>query len=332
MTIDKPQLLSLQGLGASSQNWISKHKNRPMKAVMYHYVRPLGSSPKNFRFLSCGNFKRQLDWFRANGGFVSKHEFINYLTGGDIPKGYLLTFDDGLRDHYDYVLPELLERKLWAMFFVCGQTCEESSTLLNVHRIHELIAHYGADFLNPILEQITGQSLESIVPQATYLSQDTGQVEKNIKYLLNHMYDNQKNTGILNRLITDLNFDEQGKSKGFYLTHQQRMKLKQHGMAVLPHSYSHTRMSNLSPTSCNREISSSIAMIKPYQLPGLAQGFCLPYGGPSSYTRMVLDKLADNNVQFNFSVESKPISKCSSLLALPRFDCNEFPFGTASMG
>ena len=50
----------------------------------------------------------------------------------------LLTFDDGLKDHIKYVLPELNKRKIKGCFFPPGAPIEESRAL-NVHLIHFIL-------------------------------------------------------------------------------------------------------------------------------------------------------------------------------------------------
>ena len=44
---------------------------------------------------------------------------------GNIPENScLLTFDDGYKDHIDYVLPELMKRKLQGSFFPLSEGCD----------------------------------------------------------------------------------------------------------------------------------------------------------------------------------------------------------------
>ena len=43
-----------------------------MKVIMYHYIQVFDPEYPNFRFLKFENFKKQLDYFDSNYGFVSK--------------------------------------------------------------------------------------------------------------------------------------------------------------------------------------------------------------------------------------------------------------------
>ena len=75
---------------------------------MYH-VRPLkGSKYPNLKALEISEFRKQLKWFK------NKFDIINYDDLIDILKieksrrrKIILSFDDGYKDHYEYVLPEL---------------------------------------------------------------------------------------------------------------------------------------------------------------------------------------------------------------------------------
>ncbi|EAH9308004.1 polysaccharide deacetylase, partial [Campylobacter jejuni] len=46
-----------------------------MKIIMYHYVRESLKQLPNFRYLHIENFKKQLDFFEKEFGFVTYDEF-----------------------------------------------------------------------------------------------------------------------------------------------------------------------------------------------------------------------------------------------------------------
>ena len=86
-----------------------------MKAVMYHYVREYDSRLPFFKFLDVKNFEKQLDYFTSEYGFVSKEEWVQVLNEkslGNTKGKILLTFDDAMSCHYDYVFSELKKRGL----------------------------------------------------------------------------------------------------------------------------------------------------------------------------------------------------------------------------
>ena len=72
---------------------------------MYHYVRPESNS--KLHHITSKNFEAQLNYLKERYGIVSKDDWNNFRKTGRFPKGALLTFDDGLKDHINYVIPIL---------------------------------------------------------------------------------------------------------------------------------------------------------------------------------------------------------------------------------
>ena len=47
---------------------------------MYHYVQEFDNNLPNFRYLDFTNFKKQLDFFEKNFGFVTRKEWNDILV------------------------------------------------------------------------------------------------------------------------------------------------------------------------------------------------------------------------------------------------------------
>jgi hypothetical protein len=62
--------------------------------------------------------------------------------------------------------------------------------------------------------------------------------------------------------------------------------------------------------------------------------FCYPYGGRETFDDQTESLLADHGIKAAFAVDPRPVSPSDfdRRFALPCFDCNMFPFGTASLG
>ncbi|HEG7950929.1 TPA: polysaccharide deacetylase, partial [Campylobacter jejuni] len=113
-----------------------------MKIVMYHYVRNNANNLPYFRYLSFENFCKQIFFLKNHFDFVQYEDFVNLKQDLNIfekIKGkILLSFDDGLKDHYDFVFPKLLEHKIFGLFFIPTQILSRKKAL-DVHRIHYLL-------------------------------------------------------------------------------------------------------------------------------------------------------------------------------------------------
>ena len=113
-----------------------------MKAVMYHYVRHHDGAAPYQRYLHVDAFERQLDELGSRWGFVDRSSFDRAIRQGRATDGVVLTFDDGLRDHAEVVLPILERRGLWGIFYI-PTAPYRTGRMLAVHRVHHLIGTYG---------------------------------------------------------------------------------------------------------------------------------------------------------------------------------------------
>ena len=110
--------------------------------VMYHYVRPIANSDfPGIKGLELQGFKRQLDFLEENYSIVGTEQVIDaVLASKRLPSDACwLTFDDGYKDHFRYVLPELLKRDLSGAFFP-PRVAIENNSMLDVNSIHHILS------------------------------------------------------------------------------------------------------------------------------------------------------------------------------------------------
>jgi len=301
-----------------------------MKAVMYHYVR--GATPELpfFRYLDTADFKRQLDCFEAEGGIANQQDFLDFLEYGKASNKFLLSFDDGLRDHYDHVMPELIRRNAWGMFFVCSAPLDPDSDMLRVHKVHTLLGRFGSDhFYQLVCKRVN--DIEALVPSDAYARQQSEWKEKALKYLFNYALPAGRADAVLNDIGADMNLDTRALARDFYLNDDQLTEMADKGMYIAAHSISHPLLSQCEDTESERQILESTARVSKYQRAACPPGFCFPYGGENSYTARQLEQLKKSGVKFNFVVQSATLAESKSVFELARFDCNEFRFGKSTV-
>ena len=135
-------------------------KSKKINVIMYHYVRPIKNSkfPK-IKGLEVSGFKKQLDYLSKNFQFVTAEQLIAYSLGEDnLPNNSCyLTFDDGFKDHINYVMPELLTRNIQGSFFLTSQAIEKKE-LLEVHAIHFILA--ASNNIDKILLDVNNKCLD----------------------------------------------------------------------------------------------------------------------------------------------------------------------------
>jgi len=310
-----------------------------MKAVMYHYVRQATQALPFFRYLHIDNFIQQLDWFEREYRLLGRDEFIDISAGRRLisEKDVLLTFDDGFVDHYEYVFPELQKRKTFGIFYIPTAMHTRAAMLLDVHKIHHLT---GAVEINKLLKQLMDLIDEDMLSdqhrqeflEKTYIKHDDGEKTKFFKRTLNYFIDYAVRARILDRLLAMNEIVHDVAS--FYLTPLQIKEMHNHGMIIGSHSVTHPVFSKISVKEQIREIEESFHFIDATVGGNLTvKTFCYPYGGYHNFTAETENILTRQGVHFSFNVESRDITAADFISrpqALPRYDCNEFPYGKAS--
>jgi len=308
-----------------------------MKGVMYHYVREHRDDLPYFTYLHIDSFERQLDYFVANHRVATQAEFEKSLaTGIPLENAVVLTFDDGLADHHDYVYPALAKRGRWGIFYVPTQPYIEAK-LLDVHRIHYLLGRLGGEQLLAIVtpkirdDMILTDRLQQLEAN-TYRKQNNHQAVTQVKRLFNYFLKPECKTSVLDAIMQEVVGDEAELARAFYLTQHQIENMLAAGLSIGCHAHSHTLLSNLSDQQQTIEIQQSTDILHTLTNGKLSPGFCFPYGGRQSYNDTTLALLRKHDYRYGFSVDSRDISAddlLHSTFELPRYDCNEFPHGVA---
>jgi len=308
-----------------------------MKAIMYHYVRCFDPSLPNFRFLDVKNFEKQLDFFQEQFGFVSKDEWLNALKKkklGSAEGKVILTFDDAMSCHYDYVYKILSKRNLWGIFYVPTQPYQKDK-VLDVHRIHLLCGAYSG---NELLSTLKAFLKEEMIPDEkreefrmqTYTNQDNYEGISEFKRILNYFVSYVFREQLIDMVAHELNYVFH--TSEFYVPVEKLSQMQLSGNIIGSHTVSHPVMSKLSKIEQNEEIENSFNFLESNLQLNL-KTYCHPYGGFYSFNEETVTALVKKEVAFSFNVESRDICDddlASSIQFLPRYDCNEFPFGKAS--
>ena len=256
--------------------------------VMYHYVSPDDSNLPFFNNLNIDTFRRQLDFFDKEYGFLSKDRYINSIKEGRDVEGVVLTFDDGFRDHYQYVLPELKKRELWGIFYITTGIYEkQEKSLLDVHRVHFLKGKYGA---KKILEELNYLISDKMINKKNvakfkkniYLSDSYNNEEKRLKELLNYSIKYQYRREILDKLMLEF-FDEEEMYDKVYLRQEEVVSLAKYGNIVGSHTHSHKVLSRLTYEEQFDEVNRSFNYLESLVGKNSYRSFCYPHGYKGTY-------------------------------------------------
>jgi peptidoglycan/xylan/chitin deacetylase (PgdA/CDA1 family) len=302
-----------------------------MKCVTYHYVgRPDNSSPR-FHSLSVRDFRAQLDFFQGRYRIPDLSEFIELFEGTqELPEDVLiLTFDDGLKDHYQYVLPELVQRKIFGIFYIPTQPLQANS-VLDVHKIHLLLGLVDAQKLIAQIKELIDDDVLSFVSDQgkwglSYAKHNDPIPVQFVKHLLNYQLDYKWTTSVLDKLM-QMN-GTIAKVEDLYLTRSQVVEMHEAGMLIGSHSISHRVMARVNEVNQRHEIRESFRFLT--ELVGHLpfRTYAHPYGGDNSFNAITEEILAVEGCRCSFSVGSGDIRRRDLLIrphGLPRYDCNMF--------
>ena len=109
--------------------------------VNYHYVRPIKNSRyPNLKGLEIKELKNKIKYLKKKYNIISGNDLIDRIIYKQkLPKrSCLLTFDDGYKDHYKYVMPELIKNKISGFFFPSAENIINSK-VTDTNKIHFIL-------------------------------------------------------------------------------------------------------------------------------------------------------------------------------------------------
>lgn len=303
---------------------------------MYHYVQKFNKELPYFKFLHIDDFKKQLDFLKNNYYFPSKNEFFKFINKEiNLPeKSIILTFDDGLKCHHEFVLPELKKRNMWGFFFI-NSGVYINNDFLDVHKIHLLTGRFDSKILlskvkyfinenkNCIRNDVK-QNLENILYK-NYITFDESEV--NFKKILNFYMEKESSKLFINKIFNDFFPNIQKQILNFYLSIDEIKNLDNNEMLIGNHTVNHYNLASLNNEEQKFEIEEGCKFISKIINKNL-KFFSFPFGGKHVYNDLTL-KILKNNSTF-LSFDNNPIDiniNNLDLLKIPRYDCNLFDYG-----
>jgi peptidoglycan/xylan/chitin deacetylase (PgdA/CDA1 family) len=301
--------------------------------VMYHYVRPIKNSKyPGIKGLEFEGFRRQLDFLCSKYSLITAEDLIDYSRGGpDLPeKACYLTFDDGYKDHIEFVMPELISRNIQGSFFPPVDAIEKRS-MLDVNAIHFILAStidykgLANELNNACLEYGLNTAYLNLLRNKWAVASRYDPPEiMYVKNMLQHALPKDIRSGIVSSLFkkylgkTQIDFSEE-----LYLSLSDTKELVNNGMYVGSHGCRHVWLDKESKSVQLDEINMSLKFLEKVGARTNNWIMCYPYG---AYNEDTLNILKSKNCAIGLSTNVGFANMCKSkMLELSRFDTNDFP-------
>lgn len=301
---------------------------------MYHYTRDLTHSRyPNIKGLDVSLFRKQLEFFKIYFSVIRMEDVIHAIKGDcKLPENaLLLTFDDGYIDNYTYALPLLEEYGFQGSFFIPGKIFT-THQLLDVNKIHYILAsaditklvpdvkkrmdyYRGAEFEYPNTEELWNQ----YAVDERFDGKDTIFVKRMLQTVLP-----EKVRGLIASDLFEkyVGVSEETLAYELYMTEEQIMTLKRHGMFIGIHGYDHYWLGELSKDKMQEDVSKALEVMDEF-INKNEWVMNYPYG---SYNADVIDYIESKGACMGLTTDVRVADlKKDTLFELPRLDCNDFP-------
>ena len=305
-------------------------------AVNYHYIRPSFDQPyPGIHGITPDHFERQLNILGGVGKFVSANDLRSAIYGTKVlpPRSLMVTFDDGLREQYDFAWPVLKRLGIPALFFINTAPIQKS-TVSVVHKIHLLRANMAPkDFLISLRQQSQNHGVElSLDVDAgiamSHYKYDTPEIAQ-LKFLLNLVINGDDRDRIIDACFQSFFFGQESViSKDLYMQPRDVSDLAHYG-CVGTHAHEHLPLGLLPSDKIATHINLSVECLekwtgkKPFSL-------SYPYGSKESCSGGAPEIATHFGIEFAFTMERAGNYDLDRPLSLARFDNNDLPGGKAS--
>ena len=299
---------------------------------MYHYVRNIKKSKyPNLKGLEFSDFRKQIFYLKKNFNILSNNQFIEILNSRKIPKkkSILLTFDDGYRDHFEYVFPFLKKQDVSAVFYP-PIMCVRNKAVLDVNKIHFILAKEEnrdkiLDLIFLYVKKILNKNPQQIgIEKINLLSRYDDKKTILIKRLLQHHLPLPYRKKIVDKIFKHIvNYSEEEFSKILYMNKNNIQELYKNNFSIGSHGYNHYWWEKINKNEQEMEIKKSINYFKKIKVFDKNFSVCYPHG---SYNLQTLNLLKKYKIKFALTTRVGSINKknIKKVYELPRFDTNDF--------
>ena len=304
-----------------------------LSIIMYHYVRKIRDSAfPNIKGLEVDRFRRQLDYFIKEFHIITTNDLIESIKyGAELPENACwLTFDDGYKDHINFVLPELKLRNIQGSFFPPARPIINKE-LLDVHAIHFILDRCTNNSI--LLSELKKQCLQHGITESHWeelwdANAIAARYDNNEVIFFKRMLQRELPFEIRHTITSELFYQyvgitEKEFSEELYMSSDELKILLSEGMYVGSHTFSHYWLDSMSRNEQAIEIDKSLKFLADIGALTSDWVMCYPYGAYNEDTLSLL-KERDCVIGITSKVGISDLT-VDDPLQLRRFDTNDFP-------
>lgn len=305
--------------------------------VAYHYVREIKNSKyPNIKGIEFNIFKKQIKFFKKKFDIISADDFVEIIETKKIINHkkplLLLTFDDGYKDHYNYVFPTLIDEKITGCFYPPIKIF--NGDVLDVNKIHYILEKFDDKkiLLDEILLYLKNEfeiNIKSLVNKKNrlhnfkvpeYDDHHTIIIKKILNKILPLVISRKTCNHFFKKYV---NSNLKTFSKELYISSKNLKEMSDNNMHIGSHGVNHLLWNTLNEQEQEKEIVNSKRFFKKKLINLKNFSVCFPWGSYNSSSVKILKK---RKVKFALTSNSGNIffGKRYNRFTLPRYDANEF--------
>ncbi|MCU1241128.1 MAG: est4A [Candidatus Acidoferrum typicum] len=305
---------------------------RQLYIATYHYVRDLPHSRfPQIKGMLLDDFRNQVkvlpDLFEM-ATLNSAYDFLagRYQPGRDL---CLMTFDDGLKEHYSEVTPILSEKGIQGIFFpITG--CMQDHVVAPVHMNHFLLAalgceQYRAAFVDELstlgLADLAHTTLDDAAAQWTYPLDDCETAR--FKYLFNFILSPLYRDVVVQKLFEEWIGEEAAFAADLYLSWEEAREMQRAGMMMGGHSHAHRPLARLENSELDLDLARCWELMQANLDAQDYWPFSYPYGKADSFDGRVIQKLRELGFCCSLCTEKGLNVPGVDFFAIHRVDCKQ---------
>ena len=304
--------------------------------VNYHNVR----HPDTINFpyegifpISTIDLSFQIDLLLKKFEFITLPQLRKAVASGSFKclpeKSVIFTFDDGLKEQFDFALPVLEQKGVKASYFISGLHLENKVNY--VQKIQYLRAYtHPSSFLENINNKLSAYKIKVDMNAteeqlADCYPHDTSDVRK-LKYTLNYCLPSNMQEQIISEMFAGKFGDETEFAKKYYMTDEQICFLSNNNNTVGLHSYSHKPLSQSSKYELIKDLERNSLLLekvigkKPYAI-------SYPHGEEMSVNPKTAGYCREVGLELGFTMEPSFNRSLKNPMLFSRLDTTEAPGG-----